>query len=45
MDYCEAVDILEELNGILKHIPYGNKRMVDYYQSYGEVTTVHSRLR
>ena len=44
MDYCEAVDILEELNGILKHIPT-DKRMVDYYQSYGEVTTVHSRLR
>tara|TARA_Y100000004_G_scaffold158835_1_gene185354 strand:+ start:997 stop:1200 length:204 start_codon:yes stop_codon:yes gene_type:complete len=25
MDYCEAVDILEELNGVLKHIPYGTK--------------------
>ena len=25
MDYCEAVDILEELNGVLKHIPYGSK--------------------
>lgn len=25
MDYCEANDILEELNGVLKHIPYGSK--------------------
>ena len=25
MDYCEAVEILEELNGVLKHIPYGSK--------------------
>ena len=25
MDYCEAVEILEELNDILKFIPYGSK--------------------
>lgn len=25
MDYVEACDILEELNGVLKHIPYGSK--------------------
>ena len=25
MDYCEAVEILEELNDLLKYIPYGSK--------------------
>ncbi len=25
MDYCEAVEILEELNDLLKYIPYGTK--------------------
>ncbi len=25
MDYCEAVEILEELNDLLKYIPHGSK--------------------
>ena len=45
MDYCEAVEILEELNDILKFICIWVERMEDYYQSYGKTTTVHSRLR
>ena len=45
MDYCEAVEILEELNDILKYIPYGPKEWKTTISRMAKTTTVHSRLR